>query len=86
MSSKYNRKTTHGISDFDALQNAIKAIVIDKKSIQSTAKAYNISRRSLGRYIKKFKAAVPDIAGVPDDDLMIVVRRIASYATNKLVC
>lgn len=80
MSSKYKRKTTHGISDSDALLNAIKAIVIDKKSIQSTANAYNISRRSLGRYIKKFEAAAPDIAGVPEDDLMIVVRRIASYA------
>lgn len=86
MTSNYNRKTTRGISDYDALLNAIKAIIVDKRSIQSTAKTYDIKRQSLSRYVKKFNAAVPDIAGVPDDDLMIVVRRIASYATNKMVC
>lgn len=84
MTSNYNRKTTRGISNYEALLSAIRAIIVDK--LQSTAKTYDIKRQSLSRYVKKFNTAVPDISGVPDDDLMIVVRRIASYATHKMVC
>ena len=86
MASRRKRKTSYGISDYEGLLNAIKEIKTEKKSIRSVADAYKIDRKSLGRYVMKFDAKVPDITTVPDVDLMIVVRRIASYAAPKLVC
>lgn len=85
MASRRPRKTDRGIMDYDALLNAIKAHIIEKKSKKSTANQFNISMRSFGRYLDKFKAEVPDITLVSDDDLLKVVRRIASYTTPKLV-
>ena len=86
MAARRSRKSEHGIKDFEALLDAIKAIKISNKSRKSTAKAYNIDMRSLGRYVRKFDAAVPDITAVTDDELLEVVHQIASYATPSLVC
>jgi len=56
MAARRPRKTDRSIKDFQALLNAMKAIKIDKKSRKSTAQAYNINMRSLGRYVQKFDA------------------------------
>jgi len=65
------RSTEHGITDYDALLNAIKDI--NKRSKKSTAAAYKISRTSLLRYVAKFTAEVPDILAAFDDKLSKVV-------------
>ena len=53
VANRRQRKTAHGISDFDALVNAMKAIKIENKSIRSTGRDYNIDKSSLLRYVKK---------------------------------
>ena len=85
MANRRQRKTEHGISDFDTFLNAIKAIKVEKKSIRSTAHDYSIDKSSLSRYVKKLDKEVPDITKVSDADLLVIVRRIGSYATTKMV-
>lgn len=86
MAARRPRTTDRGVKDFNALLDAIKAIKVENTSKTSTAKAHNIDMRSLSRYIKKFDAVVPDINAVTDDELLKVVREIASYSTPSLVC
>jgi len=74
MASRRKRSTEHGITDCDALLNAIKDIIINKRSKKSTAATYKINRTSLLRYVAKFTAEVPDILTVSDDELLKVVR------------
>lgn len=76
------RKTNHGVKDFQALLHAIKCVKIHTKSVNSAAKAFNLNRISLGRYLVKFDAEVPDITKVSDDKLLEIVRRIGSYANT----
>lgn len=88
--SRRERKTEHGVSDFDALVKALKAIKIEKQSIRSTASDYGIDKSSLSRYVTKFDKELRDknlkqITDVSDAELMTIVRRIASYSTPKLV-
>ncbi|XP_031637668.1 uncharacterized protein LOC116350086 [Contarinia nasturtii] len=85
MANRRERKTDHGVSDFDALLNAIKAIKIEKKRIRPTARAYSISKTSLTRYVEKLDKEVADISKLSDVELLAILRRIASYATPKLV-
>ena len=73
MANRRKRSTEHGITDYDALFNAIKDIIINKRSKKSTAAAYKINRTSLLRYVAKFTAEVPDILAVSDDELLKVV-------------
>ena len=84
MANRRQRKTEHGISDFDTFLNAIKAIKVEKKSIRSTAHDYSIDKSSLSRYVKKLDKEVPDITKVSDANLLVIVRRIGSYATTKM--
>lgn len=85
MASRRQRITDRGITDHNALLHAIKAVIIDKKSKKGTAKQFNISMRSFGRYLDKFKGLVPDINAVGDDECLKVVRRIAKYTSHTLV-
>jgi len=56
--SRRKRSTEHGITDYDALLNAIKDIIINKRSKKSTAAAYKISRINLLRYVAKFTTEI----------------------------
>lgn len=76
----WKRKTDQGVSDFDALMRAIKEIKVNKKPITTVARAYNVPKSSMFRYIKKLDAIVPDIAELDDDELTSKIREIASYA------
>lgn len=85
MAARRSRSTERGISNYEELLDAIKEIKVKKKSVQSTAKFYNIDRKSLGRYVKKFDLEVPDITQVDDEALLKILRRIASYQKHKMV-
>lgn len=73
------RTTEQGISDFDALLNAIKCIKIGESSIRKAGLTNNIPDRSLSRYLKKFNEKVEDITGYTDEQLLQILRGIASY-------
>ncbi|KAL1516835.1 hypothetical protein ABEB36_000682 [Hypothenemus hampei] len=83
--SRYVRKTDHGITNFNALVAAIKDVKLANKSIRSTAKSYNIPKSSLARYIQKASVEIEDISAVDDDELLKLVKRVASYATPFMV-
>jgi len=68
MASRRKRPTEHDITEYDVLLNAIKNIIINKRSKKSTAAEYKISRISLLRYVAKFIAEVSDILTVSDDE------------------
>lgn len=59
---------------------AIKEIKVNKKPITTVARAYNVPKSSMFRYIKKLDAIVPDVAELDDDELTSKIREIASYA------
>lgn len=79
MSNHRKRKTEHGIKDIDALLSAIKSIKINNVSIRKAAAANNINDRSLTRYKKKFESHVENIMDHSDDELLQILRGIASY-------
>lgn len=85
MASRKKRKTEHGVSDHDALLAALKDIRINNTSVKKSAATFNINRISLGRYLKKFNDQVPDLEKLNDEQLLKIVRKIASYTTPKLV-
>lgn len=72
-------------SDYEQLLAAIKAIKVDKKRVNSSAKAHGIDRKTLDRYVAKFNAEVPDISAVSDAKLLKIVQRIRSHAETALV-
>lgn len=76
----WKRKTDHGVSDFDALMRAIKEIKVNNKPITTVARAYNIPKSSMFRYIQKLDAIVPDITELDDEELRSKIHEIASYA------
>ena len=78
MANRRKRSTEHDITDYDALLNAIKDIIINKRSKKSTAAEYKISRISLLRYVAKFIAEVSDILAV-SDELKIVPMYIIAF-------
>lgn len=65
--------------DFDAVLNAIKSIKINHVSIRKAAAANGIPDRSLTRYSQKFDAHVKDINDYKDEQLLEIIRGIASY-------
>jgi len=67
------------------LLNAIKNIIINKRSKKSTAAEYKISRISLLRYVAKFIAEVPDILTVSDDELKIVPIYVIAFTYAQIV-
>lgn len=79
MACRRQRKTEHGVTDFDALLEAIKSIKINGISIRKAAAANNIPQKSMCRYVKKFDERVDDINGYSDDQLLPILRGIASY-------
>lgn len=80
MTSRRSRKTDRGVKDFGELLDAIKSIKIEPKtSIRKAAASIGIPFQSLSRYVSKFDEQVPDITAVPDNDLLAIVRQIASY-------
>jgi len=83
--SRRVRKTNHGITDWNNLVAAIKEIKVDHKRLRSTARAYNISKSSLGRYVNKLNDANEDISTLDDDALLKLVKSVSSYATPSLV-
>ena len=83
------RKSDRGVSDFDALLNAIKSIKISNVSIRQAAATNEIPYRSLARYKLKFDEVVEDIHDQSDEQLLNVLRDIASYknvAKAQMVC
>lgn len=79
------RKTNNGIDDVSVLMQAITDIEIGHKTIRATARSYSIPKSSLHRYIGKLHDKVPDIANIADEDLLNILRDIASYARPSLV-
>ena len=75
----YKRKTDRGIKDFDKLEKAIKEIILEGKSIRSTANAYNIPFKSLARYIIKVRNKINDVSTVTENELVHAMRGVASY-------
>lgn len=65
--------------------SAIKAVKIGKQSLQIVAVNSGIARSSLYRYVTKFDNEVEDIAALNDDEIKIVLRKIAGYAKHKMV-
>ena len=85
MAARRMRKTERGITDHDALLAAIRSIIINNVSASRAEKALNINVKSFNRYVSAFRAEVPDITALSDDELLNVVRRIATYETPSLV-
>lgn len=88
MASRRARKTEHGVTDFDALLTAIKLIKIGNISIRKAAASNGIPDKSLTRYTKKFDQQVEDIKNHNDEELLEILRGIASYktlSTSKMV-
>jgi len=83
--SRRVRKTNHGITDWNNLVATIKEIKVDHKSLRFTARAYNIPKSSLGRYVNKLNDANEDISTLDDDALLKLVKSVSSYATPSLV-
>lgn len=77
----YNRKrkTDRGVTDYEALLNAIKAIKINKDSVTRAGEANYIPGRSMRRYSTKFDEKVANIADHSDEELLQILRGIASY-------
>ncbi|KAL1493856.1 hypothetical protein ABEB36_009542 [Hypothenemus hampei] len=67
--STRKRKTRHGVTDFDTLLRAIKAVKIGKQSARSTARAFNIPKSSSCCYIKKVNTKISDVTKIADNDL-----------------
>lgn len=85
MASRRPRKTNHGIADYNALLITIKDIIINKVPVRAGSRENNINQTSLRRYLKKFQQEVPDISAHGDEELLRIVRRIASYSASKMV-
>lgn len=85
MSNHRKRKTEHGVTDFDALLSAIKAIKINNVPILRAALANNIPERSLNRYKKKFEEQVENIKDYGDEQLLEILQNIASYKKVSMV-
>lgn len=83
--SRYVRKSDRGITDWNALVAAIKKVKLDNKSIRSTAKAHNIPKSSLARYIQKVNDTMEDISTIDGEALLKLVKSVASYATPLMV-
>lgn len=56
---KYKRKTVRAERTTEAIQNAVHAHLVEKKSLAETALLFNIPKRSLARYCKKARNATP---------------------------
>ncbi|XP_018369250.1 PREDICTED: uncharacterized protein LOC108765178 isoform X1 [Trachymyrmex cornetzi] len=60
----YKRKTNKGNIPKSIIEFACKEVILDKKSVRSSAAKYNISFKTLHRYVNKLKAAGKDISQV----------------------
>lgn len=78
-------KCRTGVTDFDALLKAVKDIKNEKMSLRAAAKAYNIPRTSLGRYMTKINTKIPDISVVDETKLLKELRSITSYTKEHQV-
>ena len=67
--------TERGITDYDALLDAIIEVVVNKKKIKTAARLYNIPHTSFDRYIKKFEQKFPDISEMIHDELLKNVKK-----------
>lgn len=72
--------------DFDKLLLAIKDVKINGKSKQATAKAYNIKRTNLRRYLNKLDDELPDITALVDTDLVQMLHRYTERNPPLMVC
>lgn len=79
MSNHRKRKTERGVNDFDALLSAMKSIKLNNVSIRKAAAANDIPERSLNRYKMKFDEQVENIKDHNDEELLQILRGIASY-------
>ena len=82
MASRRPRKTDRGVKDFEAVLDAIVSVKIKKKSLRSVANAFNLPRTTLLRHLNAFDAEIPDITKVSSEQLLEIVRRIASPYAN----
>lgn len=71
--------------DFNALLQAIKCCLADNKPVKGTAKAYDIPRSSLQRYVKKVAAQFDDISSVEDGVLLEFVRDCSQRRPSNMV-
>lgn len=64
--------------DIATLITAVKQVKIDKQSIRSVAKLYQIPFKTLSRYITKISEKIPDITAIDDNTLEKNLKKIIS--------
>lgn len=79
------RKTDRGIKDTRVLLSAIKEVKLQNKKYCTVAKAYNIPKSSLHRYLKRLDKDVADISQIGDDAFLTILTRCSSF-TGPTVC
>lgn len=72
--------------NFDALLQAIKYCLLEKKSIRSTAKEHGFDKSTLQRYLKKVKNNYDDISSVTRDTLLEFIRTCSTKTPTNMVC
>lgn len=72
MSSQKNVNPKRKI-DAEVMAAAIKEVRIDKKPVRTAAREHGIPRSTLLENIKKMDAQIPDMAAIPDTNILDVL-------------
>lgn len=72
-------------TDFDAVLKAVKEVIVEKKGIRPTARAYAIDKDLLRRQTLKASQAFDDLSTVSDDELMKFIRRSSTKIPSNMV-
>lgn len=79
------RKTEFGITDYNALTAAVKAVKIEERSLRDVSKAFGIPKSSLARYVKRFEEENKDISKMNDADINALVQKNVSHGSHRMV-
>lgn len=80
------QKTAALSVESDSLLRAIKACMIEQKGIRPTARAYNVPKSNLDRYVKQLREKYKDgIANVTDTELSAAIRRLTVRVPTNMV-
>lgn len=75
----YKKKTGRGVKDAMVLLAAIKEVVLEGKAMYAAAGSFGFPFSSFRRYVRKFKALVPNASEATDAQLIEVILKISSY-------
>lgn len=85
-SHKYKNVPSKPEHEIEDIVEAIKAIVLEKKKQRTTAKAFQVNRSLLKRYMLKIEEAKFDVSTATDQQLYDFVFELTEKTGGKTVC